>query len=74
MKANVTTRRGTVVSWKRDWGFIEPEDGGPDVFVHFSGISSTQTFKKLQQDQFVEFDTEMGRKGPEARNVKVVQP
>lgn len=74
MKANVTTRRGTVVSWKRDWGFIEPEDGGEDIFVHFSGISSTQKFKKLQQDQFVEFDVVPGRKGPEARNVRVVQP
>jgi len=62
--------RGTV-KWFSDskgYGFITPEDGGPDVFVHFSGIEGTG-FKTLAEGDVVEFETEQGPKGVRAINV-----
>ena len=61
--------KGTV-KWfndKKGFGFIEQEDG-PDVFVHFSAISS-EGFKSLVEGQAVEFEVEDGPKGPQATNV-----
>ena len=62
--------RGTV-KWFSDskgYGFVTPEDGGPDVFVHFSGIEGTG-FKTLAEGDVVEFETEQGPKGVRAVNV-----
>ena len=62
--------RGTV-KWFNDekgYGFIAPEDGSPDVFVHHSAIVGTG-FKTLAENDVVEFDTEQGEKGPRAANV-----
>ncbi len=60
---------GTVkwFSEKKGYGFIEQEDG-PDVFVHFSGIS-TDGFKTLNEGDQVTFEIEQGQKGPSAVNV-----
>ena len=61
------------VKWFNDqkgYGFIEQE-GGPDVFVHFSGIEATG-FKSLNEGDRVSFDVEEGEKGPAAANVKVI--
>jgi CspA family cold shock protein len=41
---------------KRGFGFIKPEDGSKDIFVHFSGIVSEQSFKELEKGQKVEFE------------------
>ena len=55
---------------EKGYGFISRTDG-PDVFVHFSQISGTG-FKKLEEGQQVEFEVGPGRKGDEARDVRVI--
>jgi cold shock protein len=63
---------GTVkwFSERKGYGFIEQE-GGPDVFVHFSGINA-DGFRTLNEGDQVTFDIEQGQKGPSAVNVKKV--
>jgi cold shock protein len=71
-KEDVTMANGTV-KWFNDrkgYGFIEQE-GGPDVFVHHSGIVS-EGFRSLNEGDQVTFDVEQGQKGLSAVNVKVV--
>lgn len=61
------------VKWfddRKGYGFIEQE-GGPDVFVHHSGVDGVG-FKTLNEGERVSFDVEQGRKGPSAVNVKVI--
>ncbi|MDT8319669.1 MAG: cold-shock protein [Xanthomonadales bacterium] len=52
----------------KGFGFITPEDGGKDVFVHFSAIQG-DGFKSLAEGQSVTFNVEDGPKGPQATNV-----
>ena len=66
-------RRTGTVKWFNDakgYGFISRE-GGPDVFVHFSAIQGNG-FKSLAEGANVEFETEEGPKGPQARSVSVI--
>jgi len=61
-----------VVKWfdsTKGFGFIEQE-GGPDVFVHFSGIAGNG-YKSLEEGAKVTFEVEQGPKGPSAVNVSV---
>jgi cold shock protein len=63
------------VKWFNDakgYGFIAPEDGGKDVFVHFSNIGG-DGFKSLAEGARVQFETREGQKGPEAYDVTPVQ-
>ena len=62
------------VKWFNDakgYGFIAPEDGGKDLFVHHTNIAG-ECFKSLQEGAKVEFEAREGQKGPEATNVTVV--
>ena len=54
----------------KGFGFITPEDGSKDVFVHFSAIAS-EGFRTLAEGQQVNFDVEDGPKGPQAVNVTI---
>ncbi|HJV29722.1 MAG: cold shock domain-containing protein [Actinobacteria bacterium] len=59
------------VKWFNDskgYGFIAPEDGGKDLFVHHSSISG-DGFKTLAEGAKVEYESRQGDKGPEATNV-----
>jgi CspA family cold shock protein len=62
------------VKWFNDakgYGFIAPEDGGKDLFVHHTNIAG-EGFKSLQENARVEFESREGQKGPEAINVQLV--
>ena len=63
------------VKWfsaEKGFGFVTPDDGSADVFVHFSAIVG-DGYKSLDEGQKVEFDVTAGQKGPQAANVRPVQ-
>ncbi len=60
------------VKWfnaEKGFGFIAPDDGGPDVFAHYSAIQS-RGFRTLEENQKVEFEVTEGQKGPQAANIQ----
>ncbi len=62
------------VKWFNDekgYGFIRPDDGGEDLFVHHSGIAG-DGFKTLDEGEKVTYETAQGRKGMQAQNVSKV--
>ncbi|MFF3016670.1 cold-shock protein [Streptomyces sp. NPDC057939] len=65
--------QGTV-KWfnaEKGFGFIAPDDGTADVFVHFSAIDSTG-YRSLDENQRVDFTTSQGPKGPQAEQVRPI--
>jgi CspA family cold shock protein len=53
----------------KGYGFISPDGGGPDVFVHHTAIQGTG-YRELTEGQRVEFESESGQKGPQATSVR----
>jgi len=68
--SNTVTGKVKFFNESKGFGFIEQENG-PDVFVHFSAIT-TSGFKTLAEGQTVEFTITEGKKGPEAQDVTPV--
>ncbi|APT83881.1 cold-shock protein [Corynebacterium aquilae] len=63
-----------IVKWfnsEKGFGFIEPEEGGADVIVHYTSIEGNG-FRTLEENQRVEFDVVSGDRGLQARNVRLV--
>ncbi|PKQ32195.1 MAG: cold-shock protein [Actinobacteria bacterium HGW-Actinobacteria-2] len=59
------------VKWfnaEKGFGFIAPDGGGPDVFAHYTAITSSG-FRTLDENQKVEFEITQGPKGPQASNI-----
>ena len=66
-----TLATGTV-KWfnaEKGFGFIAPDDGSADVFVHYSEIQS-KGVRSLEENQTVEFEVGQGQKGPQAQQVR----
>ncbi|MCX6407274.1 MAG: cold-shock protein [Propionibacteriales bacterium] len=64
---------GTVKWFNADkgFGFIAPDQGGEDVFAHFSAIQANG-YRSLEENQKVEFDVEQGQKGLQAANIRPI--
>jgi CspA family cold shock protein len=63
-----------LVKWfnaEKGYGFITPEDGSKDVFVHHSAIQA-EGFRSLNEGDKVEYEVTQGQKGPQASNVRAV--
>jgi cold shock protein len=62
--------QGTV-KWfneEKGYGFIEPDDGSEDLFVHYSGIAG-EGYRSLEEGEKVTYETSQGRRGMQAKNV-----
>ncbi len=63
-----------VVKWfnaEKGFGFIAPDDGGADVFAHYSAIDG-RGYRSLEENQRVEFEVTQGQKGPQASNIRAI--
>lgn len=70
----MSERQTGTVKWfngEKGYGFATPDDGGKDVFVHYSAIQS-EGYRTLDEGDRIEFAIEMGEKGPKAVNVTKV--
>ena len=63
-----------IVKWfnnEKGFGFISPENGGKDLFVHHSDILGTG-YKSLEENQRVSYESAQGQKGPQAKSVQKI--
>ena len=70
MGLNMATGKVKWFNGEKGFGFIEQEGGGEELFVHFSAIAG-DGYRNLNEGDEVTFDTERGKKGMQATNVKV---
>ena len=73
-KRNTVNMAQGTVKWfnaEKGYGFIAPEDGSADLFVHYSSIEGSG-FKSLEENQRVEFEVGEGQKGPQAQAVRAL--
>jgi CspA family cold shock protein len=73
-RSTMAERKTGTVKWfsnEKGYGFIVPEEGGEDLFVHYSEID-TDGFKSLDEDDRVEFAVGQTDKGPNAQDVVVI--
>lgn len=65
--------RGTVKRFveEKGYGFIAPDEGGEDLFVHYSAIEG-EGYRSLEEGERVSYEPARGRKGEEAKNVRRV--
>lgn len=73
---NTERFQGVVVFFdaKRGWGFLKPDSGEKDLFIHFSNIVAPEgVFKTLEAGQRVEYGISANHKGPQACAIKVIQ-
>jgi CspA family cold shock protein len=72
-EGGIAVATGTVkwFSSEKGFGFITPDDGSADVFVHFSAIAG-EGYRNLEEAQKVEYDLGQGQKGPQASNVRPI--
>jgi cold shock protein len=66
--------QGTV-KWfnaEKGFGFITPDGGGADVFIHFSALADTGGYRSLDENQRVEFEVTQGPKGPQAGSARAI--
>jgi CspA family cold shock protein len=72
----VSMGKGTV-KWfdkKKGYGFVTPDDGSADIFIHYSAIKGGEDeFKIVYEGDIVEYEITEGKKGPQASNVKIVE-
>lgn len=62
------------VKWfnaEKGFGFITPDEGGQDLFAHYSAIDS-RGYRSLEEGQRVEFEVAQGQKGPQAANIRAI--
>jgi len=68
--------KGTV-KWfdkKKGYGFITPDDGSADIFLHYSAIKGdTDEFKIVYEGDIVQYEITEGKKGPQASNVTIIE-
>jgi cold shock protein len=66
--------RGTVKRFKEEkgYGFIEPDEGGEDLFVHYTAIEG-EGYRSLEKGERVSYEPARGRKGEQAENVRRVE-
>jgi CspA family cold shock protein len=63
------------VKWFNDakgFGFITPDDGGDDLFAHFTEIQDSGSFKSLKETQRVSYEAKRGPKGMQAASIRIV--